>query len=318
MRGFTVPQVVVNTRISSRPARRWLRLALHGLMLALLLAVLFGCAPKENMLRETELLKARAGQIRATQKNSLELGGPICGLKELAIAESHRMFAIYELEQGHYPRFLGHVAQADDYLKLAWEQARRCEPPDRDGDGIPDHKDQCPDHPEDMDGFQDEDGCPDPDNDQDGIPDHLDRCPNDPETYTGTTDDDGCPEVTYKSIEVTEKEIRIKETIFFATNRAVILPQSFPLLDEVVQALNSHSTLVVEVGGHTDDVGNATYNKRLSQQRADAVRKYLVDKGIEASRLTAVGYGDEQPLESNRTAAGRAKNRRVEFKILSR
>ena len=117
-------------------------------------------------------------------------------------------------------------------------------------------------------------------------------------------------------VEVTTGQVVIKEQVFFDTGKATIKSESLPLLDEVASALllNTDITLV-EIQGHTDNVGNSETNQRLSQRRAQAVRDYLVSKGVDRKRLQATGYGSEVPLEDNESAAGRAANRRVQFEI---
>jgi outer membrane protein OmpA-like peptidoglycan-associated protein len=117
----------------------------------------------------------------------------------------------------------------------------------------------------------------------------------------------------YQDVEVTSTGIVIHQQIFFEFNRAVIRPQSFPILDTVAQVLRDFPDIAIEVQGHTDSRGNDAFNLRLSQQRADAVRQYLINQGIASSRLTARGYGETMPIESNATTEGRAMNRRVEF-----
>ncbi len=191
----------------------------------------------------------------------------------------------------------------DGYL-----DADGCPEPDNDLDRLLDASDHCANEPEDIDGFQDADGCPDRDNDTDGLPDVTDRCPNE----AGPQANEGCPRV-YADVEVTDTHIRIRQTIHFQTNRAVIQPQSFPILDTVAQVLRDYPNIRVEVQGHTDDRGRDSYNLRLSQERADAVREYLERAGIDPSRMTSRGYGETRPIESNRTRSGRAVNRRVEF-----
>lgn len=183
-----------------------------------------------------------------------------------------------------------------------------CPEPDNDLDGIVDGADRCPNEPEDFDGFQDADGCPELDNDGDGIPDTSDRCPNEP----GPADEQGCPRV-YRDVEVTSTGIVIHQTIFFELDRAVIRPVSFPILDTVAQVMRDFPDVRVEVQGHTDSQGRDDYNLRLSQERAEAVRQYLEGRGIDGARMTARGYGETLPIDSNRTAPGRARNRRVEF-----
>jgi outer membrane protein OmpA-like peptidoglycan-associated protein len=192
-----------------------------------------------------------------------------------------------------------------------------CPDPDNDNDGIPDNVDLCPNDPEDKDGFEDEDGCPDPDNDHDRIPDKDDKCPNEPETYNGYQDEDGCPD--RGRVVVTNTSIEILDVIYFEYDKAVILPKSFPILDAVAATLQGNPSLqLVEIQGHTDERGDDAYNLDLSDRRAKAVMKYLVDKGVDEKRLTAQGYGETQPLDRRHNEAAWAKNRRVAFLILKR
>ncbi len=190
-----------------------------------------------------------------------------------------------------------------------------CPDPDNDGDGIADTFDICPMAQEDIDGFDDGDGCPDLDNDGDGIPDLLDECPNDPEDLDGHDDKDGCPDVL---VVLTKDKIELKEKVFFAFNETMILQQSYPILDAVTAILNDHPELVVRIDGHTDNVGSPTYNVELSHGRAKSVRTYLIGRGIGPDRLSAVGYGPDQPLVPNDSEDNRALNRRVEFIIVAR
>ena len=188
-----------------------------------------------------------------------------------------------------------------------------CPDPDNDGDGIPDVEDQCVDVP----GPKDNHGCPYEDKDKDGIPDHLDKCPDEPENYNGYQDEDGCPDNRPTLVTQTADAIEIQGSVEFATNSSKIVgAKSFQILDGVA-SLMVHNLRIqqVEVQGHTDNRGGEAANKKLSQDRAEAVVKYLTEKGVQASRLTAVGYGQEKPIADNNTNAGRQKNRRVEFKI---
>jgi outer membrane protein OmpA-like peptidoglycan-associated protein len=261
-------------------------------------------------------------------------------------------FAERELDRGEYFRALDYLeiaeANAQQTLRLSNDACGKPPPParplDTDGDGIPDALDKCPNEPEDKDGFEDEDGCPDLDNDHDGIPDALDKCPNEPEDKDGFEDEDGCPDLDndkdgipdasdlcpnepgppeergcpkkYSLVSVTQEKIELHQAVFFATAKSTIMAQSFPLLDEVADVLKSRSTMQVRVEGHTDSRGRRATNMRLSQARADAVKAYLVGHGIDGSRMVPTGFGPDQPIETNRTAAGREKNRRVEFVIL--
>ncbi len=213
-----------------------------------------------------------------------------------------------------------------------------CPDRDRDGDGIVDRLDKCPDQPEDKDGFEDQDGCPDPDNDKDGVLDAEDRCPNEP----GPRENGGCPDhdrdgdgivdrldkcpdqpgippdgcPARKYIILTDEKIELREQIHFATNKAEIRPDSFDLLDEVVDVLKKHETLRLRIEGHTDSRGTLKWNMKLSRERAAAVRDYLVQKGTEESRLSSDGFGPTRPIADNGSAEGREKNRRTEFFIV--
>jgi outer membrane protein OmpA-like peptidoglycan-associated protein len=178
---------------------------------------------------------------------------------------------------------------------------------DSDADGIPDDTDKCPLKPEDVDGFQDDDGCPDLDNDLDGILDTEDQCPNEPETFNGYMDEDGCPD---------ERPIEQKfilRGINFESGSAALTPDSYTVLDQVVKSLMAYPEVKVEIRGYTDSVGGWESNLGLSQRRADSVKEYLVNSGIAGERLLAKGYGEADPIASNKTAGGRAENRRIEF-----
>lgn len=188
-----------------------------------------------------------------------------------------------------------------------------CPDPDNDNDGILDKDDKCPNEAEDKDGFEDEDGCPDPDNDKDGIPDEKDKCPNEPETVNGYQDEDGCPDEVPAAI---KKFTGVIQGINFKTGSADITKDSHTVLDKAVQVLVDYPDVRLEIGGHTDNVGKAEFNKELSQKRAESVKAYMVGKGIASDRLTAVGYGMDKPLTSNKTAADKAKNRRTEFTLI--
>ena len=185
---------------------------------------------------------------------------------------------------------------------------------DRDGDGIPDNVDRCPDQPEDKDGFQDEDGCPDPDNDNDGIPDARDKCPNEPETFNNYKDDDGCPDEVPAEV---KKFTGVIEGINFKTGSAEILAGSYVILDRAVKVLQDYQEVNLEISGHTDNRGKADYNRDLSQRRADSVKTYFVQRGITSDRLQAIGYGLTRPIADNKTSSGRASNRRTEFRLIN-
>jgi outer membrane protein OmpA-like peptidoglycan-associated protein len=185
-----------------------------------------------------------------------------------------------------------------------------CPDIDNDLDGLLDKDDKCPNDPEDLDSYQDEDGCPDPDNDQDTVLDFTDQCPNEPGSTT--KEPLGCP-TKPALVVVTDCEVKITEQIHFEYDKDKIRPDSFPVLDAVVEVLEKSPDIKIEVQGHTDNKGSAPYNKALSDRRAKSVMRYLTSKGIPPSRLSAKGYGLERPIVPNDTAQNRALNRRVQF-----
>ena len=198
-----------------------------------------------------------------------------------------------------------------------FEDENGCPDPDNDEDQTLDVDDECPDDPEDFDGFEDDNGCPDPDNDQDGIRDEPDVCPDEAEDFDGFEDDDGCPEEGSGLVELTCAEIVIDEAVYFETDSDVIEERSYELLDQVAAVLVSASYIrLARIEGHTDDRGDADYNQDLSQRRAESVAVYLVEAGVEQTRLEAAGFGESSPIEDNDTRDGRAENRRVEFHIV--
>lgn len=184
---------------------------------------------------------------------------------------------------------------------------------DRDHDGIPDVEDACPDDPEDKDGVLDQDGCPEEDPDRDGIPDGEDRCPTQPGPRSDIAEKNGCPSLTRFE---EGSEIQLLEPIQFDFAKATIKQVSFPILDEVVALMKARTDLKIAVHGHTDSVGSDEANLQLSKARAKSCMVYLVDHGIAGSRLESEGYGEGKPIDTNDTAEGRAKNRRVEFKVI--
>jgi len=214
---------------------------------------------------------------------------------------------------------------------------------DRDNDGLLDRDDQCPEVAEDVDGFEDTDGCPELDNDRDGVLDADDACRDEPEDKDGLEDPDGCPESdvdedgvldeddacpTVKGpasergcpsrVHFTEEgELIILDQIMFDTNQAVILPESFPILEAVRTTLDKRGdSASLRIEGHTDSVGQDAKNFALSQQRAAAVRVWLVERGTTAARLLPYGCGEKHPIASDTTPEGRAQNRRVVFQLI--
>ncbi len=203
-----------------------------------------------------------------------------------------------------------------------------CPVPDTDKDGILDDKDKCPD----MAGYPELEGCPYPDRDKDGVTDNKDRCPEEP----GSTKNDGCPVVDRDGDGVADGTDRCPDTpgpasnygcpedvktqltyigknIYFHTDKATLQDISYDPLNQLADILKKYPKAKLTIEGHTDNTGSNAYNKKLSDNRAKAVVDYLVNKGIDASRLTAVGHGEDKPLTSNKNAEGRTLNRRVEL-----
>jgi outer membrane protein OmpA-like peptidoglycan-associated protein len=149
-------------------------------------------------------------------------------------------------------------------------------------------------------------GCPD--SDGDGIADKEDKCPK----VAGVASNDGCPEIKEETKKVFEQALK---GIQFEPGKDVIKKTSYGILDNVVKIMKENPSYLLEINGHTDSQGDDAKNMTLSQKRAEAVRNYLVSKGIETSRLTPKGYGETVPKATNDTPAGRAENRRVEFKV---
>ncbi len=220
-------------------------------------------------------------------------------------------------------------------------EAQGCADVDRDSDGVVDRLDKCPTSGEDRDGFEDDDGCADPDNDKDGVPDVADKCPND----LGLVENFGCPDADkdgdgvvdrqdkcpeefgrdgkgcpkkYKTVVVQKNRIQINKQILFGTGSAKIVGRdSQAVLADVALALQDNPQIKkIRIEGHTDSAGADATNLRLSQKRADAVMAALIRAGVDPDRMTAVGFGEAQPIASNATKAGRAENRRTEFNIV--
>jgi len=183
---------------------------------------------------------------------------------------------------------------------------------DRDGDGVRDEDDFCPDvfgeAPR---------GCPQvcvDDKDADGMSDPVDACPADPESRNGFEDDDGCPDEVPEEI---ESLAGVMEGIEFDTDKDTIRPESQATLERAVEVMKKYPDLRVEIGGHTDSRGGYRHNVDLSQRRAASVKAFMVDAGVDATRMETQGFGPDQPIASNETPDGRARNRRIEFKVLT-
>jgi outer membrane protein OmpA-like peptidoglycan-associated protein len=179
---------------------------------------------------------------------------------------------------------------------------------DSDHDGIINGKDRCPDQAEDYDGFEDDDGCPEADNDHDGVLDDDDECPD----QAGPRSNDGCP--LRGTVVWRHGRLVIFGKVHFETGSARIQKRSDPLLEQIAAMVREHPEVGrVRIEGYTDNVGPPDMNLRLSRERAEAVRERLVALGVPKARLEKEGYGESHPTAPNRTRAGRAKNRRVEF-----
>lgn len=176
--------------------------------------------------------------------------------------------------------------------------------PDADGDGIPDHLDECPNEA----GPQANNGCPYPDRDGDGVLDKDDDCPDIP----GTVANNGCPEVT---VEVIKELNEFSRTILFDLGKSTIRQESYGALQNIVDIMREYPNETFHVEGHTDSQGSDAFNMELSRERAASVMQYLTTIGMPANRLTSAGYGEERPIASNATAAGRQLNRRVEISL---
>ena len=215
--------------------------------------------------------------------------------------------------------------------------------PDTDGDGLCDPWvseeglgekyagtctgfDNCPEEAEDFDGFQDDDGCPDADNDRDGLCDpwveakgmlstfaHIckgvDLCPEQAESLNSYKDDDGCPD----EVPQPPKKVFVLEGVNFESGKSTITQDSYVSLMKVVDIMETFPESTFDIVGHTDNIGSKDKNMTLSADRANAVKNFLVEKGIAESRMTTQGLGDTKPVASNKTPEGRAQNRRIEF-----
>ncbi|WP_224240613.1 OmpA family protein [Hyalangium gracile] len=227
------------------------------------------------------------------------------------------------------------IQDSEDKCPALKGPADRAGCPDTDGDGLDDSADKCPNESgpvdrqgcpakdsdndtvlDELDGCPNEaglpelKGCPAKDADSDTVADHLDNCPE----QAGPAANQGCPAAQKQLIAIKQDRIDIKEQVFFDSNAATIQARSNTLLDQLANVLNTHPEIVkVVIEGHTDDRGAADFNRTLSQQRAEAVRDYLVKKGVATERLEPKGFGPDRPVQPNTTSAGRAANRRVDF-----
>ena len=177
--------------------------------------------------------------------------------------------------------------------------------PDADGDGITDKSDKCPD----VKGPKENAGCPFPDKDGDKVLDKDDKCPD----VAGTLANNGCPEVTEEAI---KRLNDYAKTILFDTAKASFKQQTYPVLQAITAILKEYPNSNFSIEGHTDSDGTDAANQKLSEDKATAVKNYIVENGIASSRLSSAGFGESKPIDSNKTKAGKANNRRVEVKLV--
>ncbi|OYQ43901.1 OmpA family protein [Flavobacterium aurantiibacter] len=180
--------------------------------------------------------------------------------------------------------------------------------PDADGDGIADKDDKCPTTK----GPRDNQGCPYPDTDGDGVLDKDDKCPN----VKGVASNNGCPEVAITS-EAVDRLNAYAKTILFNSGKSSFKQETFAVLQSITAILKQYPTAKFSIEGHTDSDGKDAANQKLSEERAAAVKNYLIENGVAASRLTSAGFGESKPIDSNKTAKGKANNRRVEVKLVN-
>jgi outer membrane protein OmpA-like peptidoglycan-associated protein len=219
-----------------------------------------------------------------------------------------------------------HVGGAHQATAEELRLAHAVPAPDRDGDGIPDDQDACPDRPEDFDGFEDSDGCPDIDNDLDRVLDIADKCPNVPETYNGYEDEDGCPDTVPADVDALRGTI---EGLIYAEGETFVHDSARPSIRKIARTMQAHPTIRVVLIGHTDDreakqfaTGDAAQPEDpealsvdLARARAEAVKNELIDAGIPQGRIIVEGKGADDPVADNARTRGRLANRRVEIKL---
>jgi outer membrane protein OmpA-like peptidoglycan-associated protein len=269
-------------------------------------------------------LRGKIKGLSTTVADAEKNGAMTCAPRELAIAKSQLEFAAIDLDQGEFSQAVAHVDRAEPNALAAFSMspADRCTsrefievaapPPvdkDTDSDGIVDSKDQCLLEPEDKDGYLDDDGCPDLDNDGDGIADALDHCPNEPETFNGIDDADGCPDSG-----IVSTGALVLPELSFEAGKSTLSAAATTTLNHAADRILAAPTRRIRIEGHADRHeahGNAAVT--LSEARALTVREYLIKRGVDPSKLQAVGYGASRPKAAGDTPQAHALNRRVEF-----
>ncbi len=256
-----------------------------------------------------------------------------CAPEPLAHAEADLAFAALELSQGDLLRAQEHATAATRHAKTAQSasvgcatEPERVEPMIADAEPATPPDDAPPVLPDAQPALPDAQPAPaptpvapvaPPDADADGIADADDACPDRPETFNDYLDADGCPDVAPTRVTLTAQRILLKERVRYAPGGSMLLPESLPLLDDVRKVLVESPQLVLRIEGHTDSEGEEADNLALSQRRAEVIRAYLVEQGIPAERLIAVGFGETRPIDTNRTSTGRLNNQRVELHLVN-
>jgi outer membrane protein OmpA-like peptidoglycan-associated protein len=239
---------------------------------------------------------------------SLKLGEPECPFEMAPRPTTGGVATVRDRDQDGIPDGSDKCPTAAEDFD-GFEDTDGCPDVDNDGDGILDVKDECPNRAEDFDGFQDGDGCPDVDNDGDGILDADDKCPSSAETFNKYEDTDGCPDDI-------PPQMAMANINFKYDSAEISGADPLPILDEIAAFMKRNPEVQLKVSGHTDSMGGDAYNLDLSKRRAETIRSYLVARGVSADRLQTEGQGEAQPIDTNDTDAGRARNRRIEFHLI--
>ncbi len=239
---------------------------------------------------------------------TLKLGDPECPFEMAPRPTTGGVSPLRDRDQDGIPDASDKCPTAAEDFD-GFEDTDGCPDVDNDGDGILDVKDQCPNRAEDFDGFEDEDGCPEVDNDGDGILDADDKCPNAPETFNKYEDTDGCPDDIPAHMAMANINFRYDSAEISGAD-------PLPILDDIAAFMKKNADVQLRIEGHTDARGSDDYNLDLSRRRAETIRSLLAARGVAAERMQAVGKGESEPIDTNDTDAGMARNRRTEFHLI--